>query len=369
MALIRQKGRNIWQARIWIPELKQRRSVSTGTADRDAARRIEAELMSVVKGRSTRERLLQLLDDVVGRPEARISLVEAMGVYEGMPEAKVSRVEGNLRRYNWQRFCEWLGREYPEVTFVDQVTRGMAFGFAAGLEKDTTIRSKTGNHIKNRVARVFRVLELRAGLRENPFDGVKNFSTGDSETGRAFTDGEVAAILGACAGTEMEGAVLVGLYTGLRWSDVVRLRWDELREVQVGAGGAARVIWMIELTPRKTAKHRTVVRIPLHGRVLEWLQGRRAEAKGALVFPWLESRQDRRKKSDFTLVLMEAGIEARGAKLSFHCLRHTFATRLSAAETEAEVIRRLGGWKNESIAQIYQHDVTKLARAIDLLPG
>jgi len=53
--------------------------------------------------------------------------------------------------------------------------------------------------------------------------------------------------------------------------------------------------------------------------------------------------------------------------VTFHCLWHTFRPRLAAAEVRQDVLMRLGGWRSEIIAELYNHDTASPRTAIDRL--
>ena len=74
--------------------------------------------------------------------------------------------------------------------------------------------------------------------------------------------------------------------------------------------------------------------------------------------------RNRPQKTAFALILQNAKIKPNGAKLSFHCLRHTFRTELAKAGVSEEVAMRLGGWTEEKTAAIYNHDLEQLKKAI-----
>ena len=97
-----------------------------------------------------------------------------------------------------------------------------------------------------------------------------------------------------------------------------------------------------------------------------YLASRRGNAEW--VFPELHGRYGKTYHcSQFTELLDKAGIDREDGHVTFHCLRHTFRTRLTAAGVPAEISRKLGGWTLEATAQLYDHDVTQLRSAINAL--
>ena len=55
-------------------------------------------------------------------------------------------------------------------------------------------------------------------------------------------------------------------------------------------------------------------------------------------------------------------------KLSFHCFRHTFVSRLAEAGVAQDVRMRLVGHTSMQNHQIYTHDDISARTAIDVLP-
>jgi alpha-galactosidase len=78
---------------------------------------------------------------------------------------------------------------------------------------------------------------------------------------------------------------------------------------------------------------------------------------GKPMFKTLYARyQDPNPESGFcSEVLDHCEISTRGAHISFHCWRHTFGTMLSKAKVDKETRMKLGGWSQESTADIYDH--------------
>ena len=115
-----------------------------------------------------------------------------------------------------------------------------------------------------------------------------------------------------------------------------------------------------------------MVRIPLHATLAAWLRAHRNNAK--YVTPARIGRVGRTKFSDgdrpFCQLLADAGITKRSdrEKLSFHCLRHTFVSRLAEAGVAQDVRMRLVGHASAANHAIYTHDEVGAKAAIDALP-
>lgn len=339
MHLIRQKGRLTWQVRWWKDGV--RHQTSTGTADRLAAERVMLTMREAVeRGADSRrvERLLRAIYD--DSHMDRIALADCVGEY--------LRIEGTTQRTklvssHWGRFVRWCEAR-PGLTALADVTPGTCREFASSL----TGVPKTVAHIVSNCARLYRVVAPLHGLDGDPWRGIR--MSAKSRQGRALTPAETAALLKATSGTEYGLAILIGLYTGLRYSDIARLRWDAID------GDTIRMV------PHKTASHGVEVVIPLHGRVVKALPAR----CGEYVMPELARTYRWRKTADrFKLACEAAGVSHEG--ITFHSLRHTFVTRLAEAGIPEDIRRRLAGHSNAVTHDRYTHDEAAQRAAIDAL--
>lgn len=151
------------------------------------------------------------------------------------------------------------------------------------------------------------------------------------------------------------GAVLCGLYTGLRYSDVLRLRWADVR------GG------FIHVTPSKTRRHGIETVIPVHRKLAAWLDG--APRSGEWVFPeTAAAARSSYRRTWFGEVLRRAGVKAApGEYVGFHSLRHTLASRLSAVGVPQSVAMRIMGHTVAATNLRYTHDTESTRAAVDKL--
>jgi len=99
---------------------------------------------------------------------------------------------------------------------------------------------------------------------------------------------------------------------------------------------------------------------------------RTPEGREEWVFPWRATHPNGQRPKDgdhfFAEVLAKAGIEEKeGERISFHCLRHTFVTRLSEAGVAQDVRMRLAGHTNAATSNAYTHDDASARAAIEAL--
>ena len=111
---------------------------------------------------------------------------------------------------------------------------------------------KTFNDYRALLSQVWKVLDADAGLDGfNPWREILPLAK-ETHTRRELTAEELARVVEPLEG-EMRVLFALGIYTGLRMGDAVNLTW----------GAVDLVRGFIQWTPHKTAKHGTVVRIPL----------------------------------------------------------------------------------------------------------
>lgn len=126
--------------------------------------------------------------------------------------------------------------------------------------------------------------------------------------------------------------------TGLRWSNVANLTWDQVslerKLVSIGAG---------------EAKGRKALSIPLSPKALAALRRGAGQRKG-LVFPY-EGRALTSPKTGWNAAVKRAGI----APVRWHDLRHTWASWHVQNGTELPVLKELGGWASLEQVMIYAH--------------
>ena len=343
MYLFRQAGRNHWQIR-W-KQAGKRHEVSSGTEDRLEAERVLLAMREAVERRAGSRRVEELLRSVF--PEHRskaVPLDQAAALYAGQV---VASTHTRKVASHWGQFARWCLAHRPGVADLQDVDVAVCRAFAAA-------QIGAAKTVANRVrdcARLWRVVAPLAGLAADPWRGMR-LSVAAATPGRALTVAECDALLAATAGTEYHGAILVGLYTGLRYNDIAHLTWSEI-------GPEA-----IRLRPRKTQAHGIAVAIPLHPRLGAYLAA--LPRPGADVFPDLaESYLRRGTARRFMQACRAAGVPHKG--ITFHSLRHTFVTRLAEAGVPEDVRRRLAGHSNAVTHDRYAHDLEAQRAAIGRL--
>ena len=207
------------------------------------------------------------------------------------------------------------------------------------------------NRLRDRLSGMFK-RALRLGLvMANPVKGVPKFKEAGRRLAFVSPAGEDAVL--AALGAERRPLVILAINTGLRWSEQAHLRW---REVDMLTGF---------LTVR-LGKNGHAHRVPLNSSSRAALMDlatmrHRPDDPNEPIFQAAYrtvSREFVRAVRAAQGTLRAAGQENEAARLdgvTWHALRHTFASRLAAAGVDLRTIQELGGWRTLSMVQRYAH--------------
>ena len=355
MAIYRKKGGRIWYAEVYVRGENGRPGrvvrFSTRTEDEAEAREVERLYQSAHNRTLPIHKLHAMLDALYGgdaaasRQPCGVSLANAYRRYLAQVEASGSAPgRGTLcaKRNSLARFVRWRDEKFPACVYASEVTRSVAGAFATELGSAKGLSDKTKRECLADLGRVWNVLmQIDEGIRENPWR-LFHRAVRDQRCGAAFTADELSRIFAACGDGEWRTASAVALWTGLRFGDVCRLRWED-------------VDWgerVIRAVPSKTRRHAIAVVIPLASELEAEL--RRVQKASGPVVPSLAASYPHPERSSvgaFSAVLKRAGVAGR----RFHDFRHTFASRLADAGVSTDVIQKLGGWNVTATALRYQH--------------
>ena len=216
---------------------------------------------------------------------------------------------------------------------------------------------------------VLNVARRQGRITTNPAEAVE-LPKVVSHTRDVFTPEQVRMLL-AAANDEWQTVILTGFYLGARLSDVINLTWEN---VDLTGG-------IITYDQRKTGKP---VVAPLHPDLKNHLFKQAGDNPRAPLCPTLQKRSVGGRSGlsvTFANIMRDAGIgqhQVKGkgkqgrafSKLSFHSLRHTFASLLANANVPAEVRQKLTGHADAATHQKYTHlELQPLQAAIATLPS
>jgi len=247
---------------------------------------------------------------------------------------------GNLG--NWKSTLKHLQTYVNGDVSFEQVNKVWLEGLKEYFKNDAN--SKHGNPLSantqfsyySKVVAALKQAVKDGIIKQNPSAEVDNIK--QTETQREFlTLDELKAALQAKCGNELlKRAFLFSALTGLRWSDVIKLKWKEVQYSKENG-------YYLRYQQEKTGSIET---LPISDDARSFLGD--AAQPNELVLPGL-------KYSAWNnLKLREWMIRAGIIKLiTFHCARHTYATLQLSAGTDIFTVSKMLGHKNLKNTQIY----------------
>ncbi|MCI5823736.1 MAG: site-specific integrase [Candidatus Gastranaerophilales bacterium] len=150
----------------------------------------------------------------------------------------------------------------------------------------------------------------------------------------------------------LKGIVIVALNTGLRKSNILELRWEQINFD----------FNFIEVLENKGNKH---LLIPLNEKLIQFFSNKPdVERKGYIFINPETGLPYKDIKKAWSTALEKANIE----NFRFHDLRHTFATRLIEKNIDIVVAKELMGHADISTTMIYVHsDADRKKNAINVI--
>jgi len=242
------------------------------------------------KDRDKAERFLQRFLAPFGLGEHRLPLADVWLEYVKSPNRnELAKATLEAKRNVWLAFAKWMEHSYLPVDDLAGVTSDMIAEYLACVRAE--VSATTYNNRVCVLREIFRTLAAKAGLEEDPWEGVR-LRPDDSHSRRELTMGELKRLLEAAKKYDGEGEkskceveveertdqsitsgedaasplagqhnewhtlFLIGIYTGLRLGDCCRLDWSSINVAQ----------GVIQLIPRKTRRHAhgRPVTIPIH---------------------------------------------------------------------------------------------------------
>lgn len=173
----------------------------------------------------------------------------------------------------------------------------------------------------------------------NPVSQVRFFREENGRT-RFLTDAEEAALLTAC-NPSLHPLVLAALHTGFRKSELLSLTWQDI-DFQHG-------MMTVQASYAKNGETRS---IPMTATVTAALQTlRRDDTPTTPVFLTHHGTPYHHTAKVFNAACRRAGLD----DVTFHDLRHTFASRLVMAGIDVPTVQALLGHKTIAMTMRYAH--------------
>ncbi len=254
--------------------------------------------------------------------------------------------------------------------------------------------AKTTNHYAVDVAGMFRAAVREGLILASPAAALARLPELDSTEREVFTVAEVGQLVNSAglekwqAGlfavtdpnrearfSDWQGVILLGFYAGARLGDCARMTWGNVNLARK----------TLSFMPAKTERKRKRLEVPLHPRLVAWLEYRTLGNDDAPLFPSLFNATVGGKHglSSQFIAIMDAGeIDRRtvreGTKggqraqhaRSFHALRHSLTSTLANLDVSEEIRRRITGHESAAVHSGYtHHERETLARAVEKMPS
>jgi integrase len=224
---------------------------------------------------------------------------------------------------------------------------------ATPTSSKTTLSSNTAHIYFSKFKTTMRQAYKDKLLDHNPCEDVVHID--QQETEREFLTLEelMAVSKTTCQYPHLKKAFLFSTLTGLRKSDILKMKWSEVQYSEKQG-------WYIRFTQKKTKKVETLP-IPKQARNLLG----ECDDKDSLVFKGL--KLDSYTSYKLKVWMLESGITK---KITFHCARHTFATLQLTMGTDIYTVSNLLGHKGVKTTQIYAQIIDqKKVEAVNRIPN
>ena len=361
------------------------------------------------KDRDKAERYLQRFLAPFGLGENRLPLADVWNSYVMSPDRNdLAPATLNSKRVVWMHFARWMEHYHLAVDDLAGITHEIISEYLSLLRSDLS-----GSTYNGRVCilrEIFRTLASKAGLEDDPWEGVR-LRPDDCHSRRELTMDELRRLLDAAKVVDVrrsrtkEGSnihctpttpnydsnnewyklFLIGIYTGLRLGDCCRLDWSS---INIGQG-------IIQLIPRKTRRHAhgRPITIPIHktlgAALLE--QGSNIHCTTTTsdynlfsgpVLPticelyqrsrYLVSQELSRifKAANIVTSVRIEGRKNRTPEATFHSLRHTFVSFSANAGVPLHIVQSIVGHESTAMTRHYYHEnLTALQQAVNAIPS
>lgn len=245
---------------------------------------------------------------------------------------------------NWLSTYNYLEKYTNGRCLVSQVNEQFCKGFKEYLDTTPSIKSEATKLSANSKYSYFN--KFKAAVKQayddkvlatNPLRAVKSFPQAD--TYREFLTIEEVKLL---KDTPLENPVLFkaamfSIRTGMRWSDIVKLRWSEIQHTKDSG-------YFIRFSQQKTKTQET---LPITEEAYLELGDSNSDGN-ELVFKGL--KYSAHNNNLIARWVLRAGINK---KITFHSFRHTNATLLLSAGEDIYTVSKMLGHQHLKTTEIY----------------
>ena len=229
---------------------------------------------------------------------------------------------------------------------ITDITENDILNFFNLLKNDRDIKQATQNRYRTCLNHIFNIAIKDRVVNYNPVKYIKRYK--ENSRDRALNSNEIKTLLETCRQSrneELYYIVLVALYTGMRYSNIVNMKKSNIK------GN----VYQLDGNETKSGKSQLIY---LHQDLLNELNKHMQDFNRDNIFI------TKRVKRSFKTACNKAGIE----NFRFHDLRRTFATFLLYNNTNIKTIQNMLGHSSLMMTQKYlANDAKKELDAINKL--
>jgi len=229
---------------------------------------------------------------------------------------------------------------------INTISENDIINFFNLLKKDRNIKQATINRYRSLLNHIFNTAMKDKVVNHNPAKYIKRYK--EKSRDRVLSSNEIKALLQACSDSrnqELYYIVLVAIYTGMRYSNIVNMKRSNIK------GN----VYQLDGNETKSGKSQLIY---LHQDLMNELNGYMKYNTGSYIF------KSKYILGSFKTACNKAGIE----NFRFHDLRRTFATTLLYNNVNIVTISNMLGHSSLLMTQKYlANDSKKELDAINKL--
>lgn len=192
-------------------------------------------------------------------------------------------------------------------------------------------------------------------IKENPLKKIKSIRI-PQKFPKYFTDQEIKSFIEVIDDKDFMDIILFALHTGIRQGEIINLKWKQIDFEMNNL--------IVTSTENFVTKNKRARIIPLNKEALRIIENRNRDTE--FVFTY----KNEKIKADYLQMRFKKWIitSAVNSKLSFHSLRHTFASNLVSKGISIYHVSKLLGHSSVETTQIYANLNNKdLQEAVNIL--
>jgi len=337
---------------------------STGETDKAKAEKKLATLELMERAQRASKLDRQFFEALTG------SQIEVMAVF-GALDTWIAEMRSPNTRANYKTFAAQFKAAMPHNPSLADITHEQVRSFLAAVRAEK--RASTAN-LRLKQAKAF-FSRFRGALRRDPTEGIPSFKEDDADAvdRQPFEPEQIRKVM-AIASPFWRSAAALAFYSGLRLSDVARLKVAQIKGDKVEVA--------------KTVKTGAAINVKLPASIAAMIQEQIPAGAKAGDYVWPDqakhavNNEVTNLSGQFATLLESAGLRPKqdGAgngktgrrnlhALSFHSLRHSLISALANAGVNQQTVKQFVGHASDRVNDIYTHiGQETIDRAVALLP-